>query len=96
MVLKSMEELGLSIENNEDCKKYIMQYEQFIYEWKVYVDDIEGWQTCKLINIQNKRLGIDRATVVCLSGTQLNRIVKFVTDEDEIKPDGCIYFIEKR
>lgn len=96
MVLKSMEELGLSIENNEDCKKFIMEHEQFIYNWKVYVDAIEGWQPCKLVNIQNKRLGINRATVVCPSGTQLNRRVKFVCEEDEIKPDGCVYFIEKQ
>ena len=95
--MKSFEEMGFDIENDNDCKKYIMQYEQFIYNWKVYVDDIEGWQPCKLISIQNTKLGIDRATIVCpQSGTQLNRRVKFVTDEDEIKADGCIYFIEKQ
>ncbi|GAA0825168.1 hypothetical protein [Clostridium tertium] len=93
MKLKSFEELGFNIENNEDCKKYIMEYEQFVYEWKVYVDDIEGWQDCKLIDIQNRKLGITRATVICQSGTQLNRRVKFVTEEYEMKPDGCIYFI---
>lgn len=96
MVLKSMSELGLSIESNEDCKKYIMDHEQFIYDWKVYVDGIEGWQECKLIDIQNIKLGVKRATVVCPSGTQLNRIVKFVDDESEIISDGCIYFMEKK
>lgn len=92
---KKLEELGLNIENNEDCKKYIVEHEQFLYNWRVYVDSIEGWQECKLINIQNTKLGIDRATVVCESGTQLNRRVEFVLSEDEIKADGCVYFIEK-
>ena len=96
MKLKSFEELGFSIENNEDCKKYIMEYEQFVYDWKVYVDDIEEWQDCKLIDIQNIRLGINRATVICSSGTQLNRRVRFVNEEYEIKSDGCIYFISKQ
>lgn len=96
MELKSFEEMGFNIENDADCKKYIMEYEQFVYDWKVYVDGIEGWQPCKLVNIQNTKLGINRATVICLSGTQLNRRVKFVCEEDEIKPDGCVYFIEKQ
>lgn len=81
--------------NNEDCKKYFMKYEQFDYNWKVYVDDLEGWQECKLIDIQNTRLGIDRATVITEAGTRLNRLVKFAIDEDEIKPDRCIYFISR-
>ena len=59
------------------------------------MDDLEGWQECKVLNIENTRLGINRATVLCSSGTQLNRLVKFALDEDEIKPDRCIYFIEK-
>ena len=85
----------LDLESNEDCKKYFMEYEQYYYKWKVYVDDLEGWQECKVLNIENTRLGINRATVLCSSGTQLNRVVKFALDEDEIKPDRCIYFIEK-
>lgn len=85
----------LDLESNEDCKQYFMEYEQYYYTWKVYVDDLEGWQECKVLNIENTRLGINRATVLCSSGTQLNRLVKFALDEDEIKPDRCIYFIEK-
>ena len=85
----------LDLESNEDCRKYFMEYEQYQYLWKVYVDDLEGWQECKVLNIENTRLGINRATVLCSSGSQLNRVVKFALDEDEIKPDRCIYFIEK-
>ncbi|CDB14701.1 unknown [Clostridium sp. CAG:221] len=85
----------LDLESNDDCKQYFMEYEQYYYTWKVYVDDLEGWQECKVLNIENTRLGINRATVLCSSGTQLNRLVKFALDEDEIKPDRCIYFIEK-
>ena len=72
-----------------------MEYEQYQYLWKVYVDDLEGWQECKVLDIENTRLEVHRATVLCSSGTQLNRRVKFALDEDEIKPDRCIYFIEK-
>ena len=85
----------LDLESNEDCKQYFMEYEQYYYTWKVYVDDLEGWQECKVLNIENTRLEVHRATVLCSSGTQLNRRVKFALDEDEIKPDRCIYFIEK-
>ena len=85
----------LDLESNEDCKKYFMEYEQYYYKWKVYVDDLEGWQECKVLDIENTRLEVHRATVLCSSGTQLNRRVKFALDEDEIKPDRCIYFIEK-
>lgn len=85
----------LDLESNEDCRKYFMEYEQYQYLWKVYVDDLEGWQECKVLDIENTRLEVHRATVLCSSGTQLNRRVKFALDEDEIKPDRCIYFIEK-
>lgn len=84
-------------EDNEECKQYMMQYEIHEYLWKVYVDEIEGWRNCKVLDITNTRLGIDRATVVTSSGTQLNRICKFIIDEDDedFKQDGCIYFYEK-
>ena len=81
--------------DNTECKNYMMEYEINKYDWKVYVDDIEGWQECKVVDIENTRLGIDRATVVCESGTQLNRIVKYALDEDELIADGCIYFYDK-
>lgn len=58
------------------------------YKAMVYVDPIEKWQECEVINISNYR-----ATVRTEYGTQLNRIVKYT---NEIKPDGCIYFIEKQ
>lgn len=84
-------------EDNNECKKYMMDYEINEYVWKVYVDDIEGWQECKVININNTRLSISRATIITTTGTQLNRRVKFVLDEEdeEFKEDGCIYFMEK-
>ena len=84
-------------EDNDECKKYMMDYEINDYLWKVYVDEIEGWQECKVININNTRLSISRATVITTTGTQLNRRVKFVLGEEdeEFKTDGCIYFMEK-
>lgn len=53
----------------------------------VYVDPIEGWQECKVINISEYR-----ATVRTKFGTQLNRIFKVNCD---LKPDGCVYFTRK-
>lgn len=84
-------------QDNNDCKEYIMNYELNEYAWKVYVDDIEGWQNCKVIDINNTILGINRATVICESGTQLKRVVKFVLDEDDedFKLDRCVYYMEK-
>ncbi|MBB6623854.1 hypothetical protein H7E67_10485 [Clostridium gasigenes] len=83
--------------DNKDCKEYMMQYELQEYDFKVYTDEIIGWESCKVIDIENTRLGIDRATVVTKTGTQLNRVCKFVSDEEDqtIKEDGCIYFYEK-
>ena len=85
----------LDLESNEDCRKYFMEYEQYQYLWKVYVDDLEGWQECKVLDIENTRLEVHRATVICSTGTQLNRVVKFALDEDELEPDRCIYYYEK-
>ena len=85
----------LDLESNEDCRKYFMEYEQYQYLWKVYVDDLEGWQECKVLNVNNTKLEINRATVICSTGTQLNRVVKFALDEDELEPDRCIYYYEK-
>lgn len=84
----------LDKESDEECKEFIMKYEIHAFNFKVYVDSIEGWQECKVIDIQNTRMGIDRAIVITSTGTQLNRVVKFVIDEDEIIEDGCIYFYE--
>lgn len=87
----------LDIKDDKDCKKYFMEYERHEYTWLVYVDDIECWQHCEVLNVENNLLGIIRATVVTPAGTKLNRRVKFVLDEEDedFRQDGCIYFIEK-
>ena len=83
-------------EDDTDCKKYFMEYEKNEYRWIVYVDDIEKWQECKVLDVNNTRLGINRATVVTTLGTQLNRFVKFITgpEDTDFKQDRCIYFFE--
>ena len=62
----------------------------------MYVDDIEKWQECKVLDVNNTRLGINRATVVTTLGTQVNRCVKFITgpEDEDFKQDRCIYFFE--
>lgn len=84
------------IQDNNDCKKYMMQYEIHEYIWKVYLD-VEGWQNCNVIDIDNTKLRINRATVICENGIKLNRVAKFVLDEDDedFKEDGCIYYMEE-
>lgn len=58
------------------------------YKVMVYVDPIEKWQECEVINIS-----CHRAIVKTKYGTQLNRVFKYT---DEIREDGCIYFIERQ
>ena len=86
----------LDNEDDTDCKKYFMEYEKNEYRWIVYVDDIEKWQECKVLDVNNTRLGINRATVVTTLGTQVNRCVKFITgpEDTDFKQDRCIYFFE--
>ena len=76
--------------------RYFMEYEKNEYRWIVYVDDIEKWQECKVLDVDNKRLGINRATVVTTTGTQLNRRVKFIIgpEDEDFKQDRCIYFFD--
>ena len=58
------------------------------YNAIVYVDPIEKWQECEVVNLSDYR-----ATVRTKYGTQLNRIYKYT---NKIKADGCVYFIEKQ
>ena len=58
--------------------------DDYKYVAKVYVDDIEGWQECKIIHMYR-----DRAVVITRTGTQLNRIFK---NTENAKEDRCIYW----
>ena len=62
---------------------------------KVYVDPIEKWQDIKQDNVKLLGLFNNRATVETDNGTNVNRILKYVEDNKEIKADGCIYAIKK-
>ena len=62
---------------------------------KVYVDPIEKWQDIKQDNVKLLGLFNNRATVVTDNGTNVNRILKYVEDNKEIKADGCVYAIKK-
>ena len=82
--------------NDEECKKYFLNYEINDYTATVYVDDIEKWQLCTVLDVLNVKDEIERAIVTTKLGTRLNRMVKFVIDEDDqILEDGYIYFIDK-
>ena len=87
--------IELDVKNSEDYKAYFMGYEKEDYHYKVYVDGIEGTQDCKVLNIDNIQTEIKRATVITDSGTQLNRVFKYVFEDGEVKNDGCIYCYEK-
>lgn len=62
----------------------IIKNDDYKYVAKVYVDDIEGWQECKIIHMYR-----DRAVVITRTGTQLNRILK---NTENAKEDRCIYW----
>lgn len=83
--------------DNEDCKKYIMDYGIKEYDWEVKTDDIVGIEKCKVIGVESTDMEINRATVITESGTQLNRVAVFILDkeDDDYKKDGCIYYWEK-
>lgn len=93
---KNIHFILLDNKDDTDCKRYFMEYEKNEYRWIVYVDDIEKWQECKVLDVDNKRLGINRATVVTTTGTQLNRRVKFIIgpEDEDFKQDRCIYFFD--
>lgn len=55
---------------------------------KVYVDEIEKTQSCKVLKIEE-----GRALVVTANGTHLNRIIKF---EEDFQMDGFVYLSKKQ
>lgn len=76
-------------------EEYFMKYSVKNYKIMCYIDDIEQWQECELLNIKNFDTDCERATVKTKNNTQVNRLTKNIYDEEELKADGCIYFIEK-
>lgn len=81
--------------NDKDCKEYLLKYEVSKYNWKVYVDNLEGWQNCKVLNIDNNGLDIRRATVETEYGTKVNRLVNYAMDKEELVPNRCVFMMEK-
>lgn len=79
----------------DEDREYFLKYGFRNYKIMCYIDDIEKWQECKLLDIKNFNTDFERAIVKTKNGTQLNRITKSIYDEEELKADGCIYFIEK-
>ena len=83
--------------SNEDYQNFFMKYEVNDYEYKVYVDDLEKWQKCKVIGASANGEDLKRLTAVTELGTQLNRVCKFVFDGNDERciTDGCVYFWDK-
>lgn len=52
---------------------------------KVYVDEIEKVQVCKVLKIED-----GRAVVITKNGTRLNRIIKY----SDFENDGFVYLIK--
>ena len=72
-----------------------MKYKIKDYDWKVYVDDLEGWQNCKVLNIKNNGLDITRATVETECGTKVNRLVDYAMDKEDLVANRCVFMVEK-
>ncbi|MGL5190897.1 MAG: hypothetical protein ACRC7S_14745 [Cetobacterium sp.] len=81
-------------DSNEDCREFLMEYLVKEYNWCVYVDDIEGWQDVKVLDLYTTGMDINRAVVVTANNTQLNRRAELIWDKEDVKADGCIYYIE--
>lgn len=93
MVLKSMSELGLNIENNEDCKKYILEHEQYHQSWTIYLE--YDWEGCSVIDVENKGLIIKSATVKTEKRKVITREARFIFPGEKREKD-YIYFTERR
>lgn len=65
-------------------EKYLSYKDDFKYIAKVWVNDVNGWQECKIIHSYR-----DRVVVVTKSGLQLNRAFKAT---ENAVADGCVYF----
>lgn len=81
--------------DNESCNEYLMKYKIKDYDWKVYVDDLEGWQNCKVLNVKNNGLDITRATVETECGTKVNRLVDYAMDKEDLVANRCVFMVEK-
>ena len=81
--------------DNQSCKDYLMKYAVPKYDWKVYVDDLEGWQNCTVLNIDNNGLDIIRATVEMKNETKIDELVKYSCSVDCVIPSKNIFMIEK-
>lgn len=81
--------------SNKDCKEYLMKYDIKKYDWKVYDDNLEQWQNCNVVNIENDKLDIVRATVETESGAKIDRDVDYAMDKDDLVANGCVFMVEK-
>ena len=91
---KELKYVYVDEKDNKSCKDYLMKYEVPNMHWKVYVDDLEGWQNCDVLNIDNNGLDIISATVKTDYGTTLNRLVEYALDVEDIKTNRNIFMIE--
>ena len=81
--------------DNKSCNEYLMKYKIKDYDWKVYVDDFEKWQNCKVLKLENDGLDIVRATVETEHGTKLNRLVDYAIDKEDLVANRCVFMVEK-
>lgn len=79
----------------DEDRDYFLKYSIKNYKIMCYIDDIEKWQECELLDIKNFDTDHERAVVKTKNDTQVNRLTKFIYDENELKADGCVYFIEQ-
>ena len=80
---------------DKEYQDFFIKCESNDYEYKVYVDDLEKWQKCRVIGVSVNGEDLRRMTVITETGTQLNRICKFVCDEEDCIADRCVYFWDK-
>lgn len=93
-VNKELKFVHVNEKDNKSCHDYLMKYEVPKMHWRVYVDDLEGWQNCTVKKIENEGLDIRRATVETDYGTTLNRLVEYALDEEELKENRNIFMVE--
>lgn len=79
----------LAFDNKFDLFKILLEY-----PITVFVDEIEGYQYGKCVDgAIDEEKNVQRVIIECLSGTRINRWVKFVNDTAKINPDGFGYIV---
>lgn len=80
---KEVNYVYFNVDDDTDCKKFFMKFIKDLYVWKVYINDVEGWQKCNIVDVSNTGLDINGATVMTNSGIKLDLCIKYFLYQED-------------